>query len=68
MIWNGNGAVVTKYDRIHGPLRDTFNGPHCRQPVIERWLITEEAFQEVENIIGDLRLRDDHYSSEFMEP
>jgi hypothetical protein len=65
--WNRNGEVVAQYDRIHGPLRDCLHGPHCRQPKIERWLIKDEAFQEVENVLGSLRRRDEFCTANFEE-
>ena len=56
--------AVAQYDRLHGPVRDTPHGPHCRQPVIERWLVTDEAFREVEKVVGSLRLRDEFVAHE----
>ena len=51
--WGHCGVPVARYDRRHGPLRDAPHGPHCRQPVVVRWLITDEAFQEVERVCGE---------------
>jgi hypothetical protein len=67
LMWTHKGVAVAQYDRLHGPLRDTPHGPHCRQPTIERWLITVEAFREVERLVGSLRLRDAFSSHEFKE-
>lgn len=66
--WSRKGVAVAQYDRLHGPVRDTPHGPHCRQPVIERWLITAEAFQEVEKTVGLIRLRDEFAAHDFKEP
>ena len=66
--WSHNGVAVAQYDRLHGPVRDTPHGPHCRQPVIERWLITDEAFQQVENFVGLIRLREEFGAHNFKEP
>jgi len=35
--------------------------------MIARWLITDEAFQEVERIVGAIRLRDDFAVYDFKE-
>ncbi len=65
--WGHCGVPVARYDRRHGPLRDAPHGPHCRQPVVVRWLITDEAFQEVERVVGAIRLRDELAVHDFKE-
>jgi hypothetical protein len=48
---------VAKYDRIPGPLRANVHEPAHRQPVCERWLITQAAFKSIEERLGALRQR-----------
>jgi hypothetical protein len=59
LVWLSKEGVVARYDRIHGPLRDNRHGPHYRQPVVHRWLVSDEGFNQFEKVAGSLRLNDD---------
>ena len=66
MTWvDGDGQAVARYQRRHGPLRDTHHEPAIRQPVLERWIVSTVAFNQVEESIGNLRLRNDYQVSQF---
>ncbi len=54
MTWYRNGQAVARYERIHGPLRNNHQSPVYRQPVLERWIISDEAFEQVQRIHGHL--------------
>ncbi|QDT50431.1 hypothetical protein Pan258_44900 [Symmachiella dynata] len=56
--WLFDGKVVAKYERVHGVLRDAPHGPKHRQPIIDRWVITNAAFAAVKAKFPDLRERD----------
>lgn len=69
MTWvDADGQAVARYQRRHGPLRDTHFEPAIRQPVLERWIVSTEAFDQVEASIGKLRLRNDYQVSQFKSP
>lgn len=67
LVWRKDGAVVARYERLHGPLRENVHGPSYRQPIVERWLITVEAFRSVEESFGALRRKDDFEVHPFEE-
>lgn len=56
--WHYDGKAVAKYERIHGVLRDTTHGPKYRQPMIERWIISNAAFDTVKEKYPKLRERE----------
>jgi hypothetical protein len=58
LIWVKNGRRVARYQRLHGQARRTQNYHH-RQPVLGRWLVTEAAFENICETIGEMRRVDD---------
>ncbi len=65
-IWTFNGKIVARYERFHGPLRENTHSPKYRQPVIDRWVVSKEAFQQVEEAVGGgIRMRCDFESFRF---
>ena len=56
--WLHDGKVVAKYERVHGVLRDAPHGPKYRQPMIDRWVITSEAFNAIKESYPHLRERE----------
>lgn len=67
LVWLSNGQIVARYERIHGPLRETPHGPNHRHPVVDRWLVTNQAFEHVQRVIGNLRLREDFEAHQFSD-
>ena len=65
--WLHEGVVVAKYEKVHGVLRDAPHGPKYRQPMIDRWVITKEAFDVVKETYTDLRKRDTFEVHQFKE-
>ncbi|HEY3965080.1 MAG TPA: hypothetical protein VGM05_11060, partial [Planctomycetaceae bacterium] len=63
--WYSGPIWVAQYDRMHGPLRNNPHGPSYRQPVCERWLVTQHAFLELKARFGELRHRVDFKSHPF---
>lgn len=65
-IWTLCGKIVARYERFHGLLRDNAHTPKHRQPVIDRWVVSKEAFQQVEDTVdGGIRMRCDFESFRF---
>jgi hypothetical protein len=56
--WLHDGKVVAKYETVHGVLRDAPHGPKYRQPMIDRWVITSEAFNTIKESYPHLRERE----------
>jgi len=67
LVWTHNGQVVARYERLHGPLRDTPHGSHFRQPLVDRWLVTDSAFEEFQRAAGPLQIRDEFEQFDFKE-
>ena len=65
--WLHDGEVVAKYERIHGVLRDAPHGPKYRQPVIDRWVITDAEYEAVKEVYPDLRVRETFEVHQFKE-
>lgn len=65
LAWRSNGDVVARYERLHGPLHDEPNSPNHRQPLVDRWIIRDEAFAAVEGEVGSLRVRTDYNVASF---
>lgn len=65
--WLLNGNVVARYERIHGVLRDAPHGPKYRQPMIDRWVITKDAFAAVNQKYPHLRERNTFEVQQFKE-
>jgi hypothetical protein len=59
LTWHVDGRPIARYERIHGPLRRTIHEPHFRQPLVERWVIRQSAFPQIEDQFGSLRHRHD---------
>jgi hypothetical protein len=59
LTWHADGRPIARYERIHGPLRRTINEPHFRHPLIDRWVIRQTAFSQIEDELGSLRHRTD---------
>lgn len=57
--WHLKGEPVAVYERLHGMLRDNFHGRKYRQRLIDRWIITDNAFEQVESTKGTLLARND---------
>jgi hypothetical protein len=57
--WTLDGKLVARYERLHGRLRRNAQAPQSRQPVLHRWLVSNDQFGEIERIIGGLRLREE---------
>lgn len=56
--WEHDGVVVAKYQKVHGVLRSAPHGPKYRQPMIDRWIITSDAYTAVEARYPNLRERE----------
>ena len=65
--WLLDDKVVARYERIHGILRDATHGPKYRQPIIDRWVITKDAFAVVKAKYPNLRERDTFEVHQFKE-
>jgi hypothetical protein len=65
LTWLLGEEPVARYERLHGPLQSEADAPNQRQPVIDRWVITDGAFTKVQNAVGLLRLREDFSSDDF---
>ncbi|QDV14649.1 hypothetical protein CA51_45570 [Rosistilla oblonga] len=65
--WLLDDKVVARYERVHGVLRDATHGPKYRQPIIDRWVITKEAFAAVKEKYPHLRERDTFEVQQFKE-
>lgn len=65
--WLHEGEVVATYERVHGVLRDAPHGPKYRQPMIDRWVITDAAFAAVMEKYPDLRDRETFETYQFKE-
>jgi hypothetical protein len=63
--WMFRGTLVAKYERLHGPLNDAPHGPHFRQPLIDRWIVTESAFEQFSRVFGDMQMKTSFESHEF---
>jgi hypothetical protein len=59
LVWLADGQVVARYERLHGPPRQTQSG-HPRQPQLERWLMKRSAWEEIFNTHGPFRIFDDY--------
>lgn len=57
LTWLADGEPVARYERFHGPLRQTVREPRFRQPLLDRWIVTEVAFTQLEEQLGSLRRR-----------
>jgi hypothetical protein len=57
LVWSFGGQPVAKYERLHGVLRENAQGPNYRQPMLHRWIITSDAFEQAQSSIGPLRPR-----------
>lgn len=55
--WQYEGRPVARYERVHGVLRENAQRPNYRQPLVDRWIVTRDAFQRVETMTGQLRSR-----------
>lgn len=65
-IWTLNGKIIARYERFHGPLRENTHAPKHRQPVVDRWVVSKEAFQQVEAAVdGGICMRCDFESYQF---
>lgn len=65
LTWSIDGTAVATYQRIHATLRDTPERPHYRLPMLDRWIVTDQAFEQAERILGRLRMRHDFEVAEF---
>lgn len=65
--WLLDGNLVAKYETIHGVLRDAPHGPKYRQPIIDRWVITNAAFAAVMEKHPNLRERETFEVHQFKE-
>ena len=65
LTWRLGEEPVARYEQLHGPLQSVTNAPNLRQPVIDRWVITDRAFAAVQHTVGQLRLREDFSSDDF---
>jgi hypothetical protein len=52
--WAFEGQPIARYERLHGQLRDNTHGPNYRQPLIDRWIVTEDAFEQLQSKLGRL--------------
>lgn len=58
LVWMKDRHTVARYEWLHGSLRNTQNYHH-RQPLLGRWVVTQEAWQNICELLGDLRRVDD---------
>ena len=65
--WMLDGKVVAKYEKVHGVLRDAAHGPKYRQPVIDRWVTTNDEFAKVKAAYPNLRERNTFEVHQFKE-
>lgn len=49
LIWLDAGRPVARYERLHGPLMHSDKWQSMRQPVIDRWVISDQAFDMVQS-------------------
>jgi len=59
LVWEKNGKVVARFERRHGPLRWIHGNGLQRQPLLSRWLVTKEAWEEAKGILEPVRLNDE---------
>lgn len=65
-IWHNNkGEVVLKFEQIVGPIRSETREPYYRQPIIQRWIIKEDALLMLLKNIPDLEFRKWHHKIKF---
>ncbi|MGP0063645.1 MAG: hypothetical protein ACLQGP_08625 [Isosphaeraceae bacterium] len=65
LTWRLGEEPVARYERLHGPLQRAADAPNQRQPVIDRWVVTDAAFAQVQGAVGLLRLRAEFSSDAF---
>lgn len=65
--WTFRGKIVARYERFHGPLRENTHTPKYRQPVVDRWVVTHEAFQQIQEAVGGVRMKSEFESFEFKQ-
>jgi hypothetical protein len=54
--------IIARYERLHGAVQSAGGAPKQRQPIIDRWVITDGAFAQVHVVVGSLRLREEFSS------
>ncbi len=59
LLWLKDNKVIAKYQQIHGPPRTANQGPHCRQPILDRWIMTSAALSIAEKAAGSFQMREE---------
>jgi hypothetical protein len=65
--WHFGNDCVARFERVAGPLKDSPIGPLFRQPYFERWLVSDRALEQAEDVFGSLRVCSDFGCHEFKE-
>ena len=51
-IVDSNGEKIGKFEYYYGLRTDMGNNVYMNQPVIQRWVVTKEAFTEIQNMLA----------------
>lgn len=50
-IVDSNNKVIGRFEYYYGLRTDLENNVYMNQPVIQRWVVTKEAFTEIQNML-----------------